>query len=380
MILLKGFFRHKSTRIYLIVFTTLIVIITVLFNFISYYSNIVTKTYQENSYFLITSNKNNYDKISNKEYIINIQKVILFEPSFSSDFLKNQNVTWPNLLDLNNDFIIAIPNEEDNIVLADNQIAFGIPKNTLENFDNIYDLKTRKVSFKIENNITEFVLKEIYESHFSQTLISNNMFQKLLADGNLYSYIFSLDDYSKVEHIKKSLSKIEDVQEVKFIQTYQSEASFNAIKELKDVITILKYASWIFTIVFLILFLIITKNIVSDEIEKMSLERLLGYNKNQIKKFLAIKLTTLNIGIIFLSTISYIFINILIKDFLEISIDFLNIDILLNIYIVLLLVSLSFCLFLGGWYSYYGQICWNNDAYFQVFKIKSGYSLQSTRN
>lgn len=347
MILLKGFFRHKSTRIYLIVFTTLIVIITVLFNFISYYSNIVTKTYQENSYFLITSNKNNYDKISNKKYIINIQKVILFEPSFSSDFLKNQNVTWPNLLDLNNDFIIAIPNEEDNIVLADNQIAFGIPKNTLENFDNIYDLKTRKVSFKIENNITEFVLKEIYESHFSQTLISNNMFQKLLADGNLYSYIFSLDDYSKVEHIKKSLSKIKDVQEVKFIQTYQSEASFNAIKELKDVITILKYASWIFTIVFLILFLIITKNIVSDEIEKMSLERLLGYNKNQIKKFLAIKLTTLNIGIIFLSTISYIFINILIKDFLEISIDFLNIDILLNIYIVLLLVSLSFCLFLG---------------------------------
>lgn len=345
MILLKGFFRHKSTKIYLIVFTTLIVTITVLFNFISYYSDIVTKTYQENSYFLITSDKDNYKEVSNQEYVINLKDVILFEPDFSSDFLENQDVTWSNLLDPNNDFMIAIPSEEDSIVLADNQIAFGIPKDILENFDDIYDLKTRKAAFKIENNITKFVIKEIYESNFSRTLISYNMFQKLLANRNLYSYIFSIDDYSKVDHIKKSLSKIKGVQEVKFIQTYQSEASFNAIKELKDVISMLKYVSWIFTFAFLILFFIITKNIVSDEIERMILERLLGYNKNQIKKYLAIKLGTLNVGIFLLSTSSYIFINILIKDILEISIDLFNIGTLLSIYIVLFLVSLFFCLF-----------------------------------
>ncbi len=345
MILLKGFFRHKSTKIYLIVFTTLIVTITVLFNFISYYSDIVTKTYQENSYFLITSDKDNYKEVSNQEYVINLKDVILFEPDFSSDFLENQDVTWSNLLDLNNDFMIAISSEKDSIVLADNQIAFGIPKDILENFDDIYDLKTRKAAFKIENNITKFVLKEIYESNFSRTLISYNMFQKLLANRNLYSYIFSIDDYSKVDHIKKSLSEIKGVQEVKFIQTYQSEASFNAIKELKDVISMLKYVSWIFTFAFLILFFIITKNIVSDEIERMSLERLLGYNKNQIKKYLTIKLGTLNIGIFLLSTSSYIFINILIKDILEISIDLFNIGTLLSIYIVLFLVSLFFCLF-----------------------------------
>lgn len=346
MILLKGFFRHKSTKIYLIVFTTLIVTITILFNFISYYSNIVTKTYQENSYFLITSEKDNYNKINNQKYVINLENVILFEPDFSNDFLKDQDVTWPNLLDLNNDFMVAIPSEENNMILANNQIVFAIPKDILENFDDIYDLETKKVSFKIEDNMTEFELKEIYESHFSRALISNNMFQKLLINRNLYSYIFSLDDYSKVDYIKESLDEIEGIQEIKFIQTYQSEASFNAIKELKDVISMLKYASWAFAIVFLILFLIITKNIVSDEIERMSLERLLGYNKIQTKKYLFIKLAALNIEIIFLSTIIYISVNMLIKEIFKISIDLFNIGILLNVYIILLLIPLSFCLFL----------------------------------
>jgi hypothetical protein len=77
VVLLKGFIRYRSTKIYLIIFTVLLITIAILFNFINYYSNIVTKTYQENSYFLIISDKDNYNKIKKKDYVVNLENVIL---------------------------------------------------------------------------------------------------------------------------------------------------------------------------------------------------------------------------------------------------------------------------------------------------------------
>jgi hypothetical protein len=91
--------------------------------------------------------------------------------------------------------------------------------------------------------------------------------------------------------------------------------------------------------------LIVTKNVVSDELGNMRLERLLGYNKYQIKKFLIIKMMVLNLCIIICSIIGYIFINILIINFLRIKINLFDSFLLLNVYANLLLVSLLFCLF-----------------------------------
>lgn len=345
MILLKGFIRYKSSKTYLIIFTALLITITILFNFISYYSNIITKTYQENSYFLIISDKDNYGEIKAKDYIVNLEIVILLEPEYSNIFLDNQEVTWSNLFDLNNNFMVAISNKNDDVKLADNQISFGLPKMILENFNSIYNLEMQKTFFQYENNKVNFELIKIYESHFSRILISNNTFQNLLKNRNSFSYIFSINDYDRIDHIVNSLNKIKGVQKVIFNQTYKSEASFNTVEKLKSIISILNFASRIVVVIFLILFLIVTNNIVSDELQNMSLERLLGYNKHQIKIFLIMKIITLNLAIIFFSTTGYIFINTLIKTFLKIGIDLFDTISLLKIYIILLSISISFCLF-----------------------------------
>lgn len=341
-ILLKGFFRSKFTKIYLIIFITMLVAITILFNFITYYSNIITKTYQENTYFLITSERDIYNEISNQKNIIDLEKVILFDYDDENDFLKKADMKWFNLLEPDNDLLVAISNNNE-IKLEDNQIALGLSKDVLETFDNIYNLEKQKVSFKISNNIAEFQLEKIYESHLSRILISKKTFEKLLETSKSYSYVCKTSDYSKINSVENSLKDVDGIKDMKFIQSHESEATFNSVKELKDVISTLKYGSWIFVIIFSFLFLIIINGIVKDELEKMNLERMLGYNKLQIKKFLIIKLIALNIGTILLSTITYIFINILIKIYFKTEFNIFDISILLQMFVVLLVVSLSFC-------------------------------------
>lgn len=345
MVLLKGFIRYKSTKIYLVIFTALLITIAILFNFVNYYSNIVTKTYQENSYFLIVSDKDNYNKIKEKDHVVNLENVILLEPDYENNFLESQDITWNNLFDHNNNFIVAISNTNDDIKLTNNQIALALPKMILENFDTIYNLEKQKASFQIEDNRETFDLEKITESHFSRALISNEKFQRLLKDRKSYSYIFLINDYEQKNYIVDSLNKIDGVQKVIFNQTYESEASFNTIENLKSIISVLKFASKIIVAVVVILFLIVTKNIISDELENMHLERLLGYNKHQIKKFLIIKMMVLNLCIIICSIIGYIFINFLIINLLKVKINLFDSLLLLNIYVILLLVSLLFCSF-----------------------------------
>lgn len=53
----------------------------------------------------------------------------------------------------------------------------------------------------------------------------------------------------------------------------------------------------------------------------------------------------LNLSVIFISTLVYLFVNILIKNLFKIAINLLHVDVLLKIYLILLLISLSFCLF-----------------------------------
>lgn len=345
MILLKGFIRYKSTKIYLIIFTALLIAIAILFNFINYYSNIVTKTYQENSYFLIISDKDNYNKIKEKDYVVNLENVILLEPDYENNFLDSHNITWNNLFDHNNNFIVAIPNINNEIKLTNNQIALTFPKIILENFDNIYNLEKQNAFFINDDNRITFELKKITESHFSRVLISNETFQRLLKERSLYGCIFLINDYEQKNYIIDSLNKIDSVQKVIFNQTYTSEVSFYTIENLKNIISILNFVSKIIVSVFLILFLIVTKNIVSDELDNMRLEKLLGYNKHQIKKFLIIKMMVLNLCIFICSTIGYIFINFLIINFLSVKINLFDSFVLLNIYIIILLVSLFFGLF-----------------------------------
>ena len=342
-ILIKGFFRSKFIKTYLVMFTTLIVIITILFTFGTYYSNIKTKTYQENTYFLIRSDKDIFKEVSEQKEIESLKRVLLFEPNENIDLMIENNIKWFNLLDPNNEFIVVL-SENGSIRLNNNEIILQIRNDTLKNFDFLYDLRGKSTNTYYLNNSHTLQIKDIVNSNFFRVIMSNKKFEELLNHANSYNYICHINNYDKIDSIINEVNEIDGIKEIKFIQSYNSVSTFNALKELENVIVVLNYASYIFYFVFFFLILITIKNVVNDEFKKMDLERLLGYSNIQIKKILIIKLILLNIVTILLSSLVYIVICSFIKKYTKIGFNIFNNSILLIIFIILSIFSILFCL------------------------------------
>ena len=144
-ILIKGFFRSKFIKTYLVMFTTLIVIITILFTFGTYYSNIKTKTYQENTYFLIRSDRDIFKEVSEQKEVESLERILLFKPEENMNLIIENNIKWFNLLDSNNEFIVVL-SENGSVELNNNEITLQIRNDTLKNFDFLYDLRGKSIN------------------------------------------------------------------------------------------------------------------------------------------------------------------------------------------------------------------------------------------
>ena len=340
-ILIKGFFRSKFIKTYLVMFTTLIVIITILFTFGTYYSNIKTKTYQENTYFLIRSDRDIFKEVSEQKEVESLERILLFKPEENMNLIIENNIKWFNLLDSNNEFIVVL-SENGSVELNNNEITLQIRNDTLKNFDFLYDLRGKSINAYYLNNSYTFQIKDIINSNFFRVIISKKKFEELLNNTNSYNYIYHINNYDKIDSIINEVNEIDGIKEIKFIESYNSEETFNALKELENVIVVLNYASYIFFFIFFFLTLVIIKNVVNDEFKKMNLERLLGYSNIQIKKILIIKLIFLNIVTILLSNLVYIVICSFIKKYTKIGFNVFNNSILLIIFIILSIFSILF--------------------------------------
>ena len=80
MILLKGFFRKRTTIIYSIIISTLLTSVILLFMFIKYYSILNTTYFETNSYIMIVSKYNHGGFLKTNENISNFEKGLIFEP------------------------------------------------------------------------------------------------------------------------------------------------------------------------------------------------------------------------------------------------------------------------------------------------------------
>ncbi len=311
MILIKGFLKHKSSKIYIVILTIMLLAITIIFKFFQYYSNLITNIYQENSYFLAISKDDIIEKIIANNYIVNIRNVALLDPN-KENFSENINDTV--LLDQGNNFIIVIPNQIQELMLEDNQIAIELPKFVLNN-DTELSLIGKRVYFKVKDKQEKFEIIKTYESNFARVIVSHKTFEYLTSNNDYNAYIFTLNDYSKIEEITYYFEMQENVQ-INFIQFYDSEALLNTIEALEKTINWLSYGCIVIIAVFLILFIIITCNIIHDEFERMHIERLLGYNKLQIKKYIIMKIASLNLIVIFFYAIAYVGMNLVIMNFM----------------------------------------------------------------
>lgn len=312
MILIKGFLRHKSSKIYTVIFTFMLLTISIIFGVFQYYSDIVTNVYQENSYFLLISKDNIFEEIVANNYVTNIENVVLLEPK-TNFLLDSKKINESILVDKGNDYIIAISNQKREVKLEKDQISIQFPRFMLHNKTESFSLAGEKAYIKVKDKEKNMEITETNESNFARVIVPCEIFEDLESNSDYYAYTFTLNDYSQKEKIVNYFEMQENIQ-INFIQFYDGKAQLDTIEALERTINLLSYGCIVIIAIFLILFIIITYNIIHDEFERMHVERLLGYNKLQIKKYIIMKIVILNLIVVFFYVIAYICIKTLIVN------------------------------------------------------------------
>lgn len=336
---LKAFFRSKYVKLYIVIFVTFFVTLTLLYDFYKYYSEMRLNIYQLNTYFIVNSKEDIIDTLEQNDNITNIEKVILFSDG-ENDFRDQFGFEWFNLLDSGNAFLVGkkINKKED---LKSGEAILNIFKQNLEMFPEIHQICGKKISLKVANKTYDFEVKDIVESNFSSILISNDDYNNIIDSSQSYSYVFDLKNYDKVDNIYNTFFNMDNINDINYIKNYDSEKTFNTIEELKPTIELLKYACIIYSVIIVILLIMMNKEMIKKEINYMKLERKLGYNKRQVKKCIVIKLLTLDLMVTIISLFVYFLIEHFILCFLPISVNFLTI-LKLALFVIIISIFLIF--------------------------------------
>lgn len=336
---LKAFFRSKYVKLYIVIFITVFVTLTLLYDFYKYYSEIRLNIYQLNTYFIVNSKDDIIDTLKQNDNIINIEKVILFKDG-ENNFGDRFGIEWFNLLDSGNEFLVGkrINKKEE---LKSGEAILIISKQNLEVFPEIHQIGSQKISLKVADKTYDFEVKDIEESNFSSISISNDDYNNITDSIQSFSYVFDLKNYDEIDTVYNTLLDMDNINDINYIENYDSEKTFNTLEELKPTIELLKYACIIYSIIIFILLIMLDKEMIKKEITYMRLERKIGYNKLQVKKCIVIKLLALDLVVTIISLFVYFLIGNLILCFLPIPINFLTI-LKLSVFVILISILLIF--------------------------------------
>ncbi len=363
MILLKCFLRKKTTKIYLVIFSILLLSIITLSSFINYYSSVINKIYERTAYITIECKTDCYKEIKKYKSVVNIQPILLLKPNYEDNVLgragyqimdqygnildsrdseENLRINWDDFIfHYTKEYIMVISNDERNLNLDKNDIALGLPK-TMSSYDYFYkpleeikeDLIGDNISLYLDEQKHIFKIGTTYDTYFPEMTISSDKFNKLIKKSNTYV------------RMERRLEKLDNIIDVYRNQMY-NEGDNEIDNRLGELIDILRIVSYLVIFAFSFAFITIIKNILSDESKDTKIYRLLGYSKNKIRILLCLKVISLNIVTLLITIILSLTINSIFNQYLNINLKLFNLNIFINTHGSILIVSLVLCLLYG---------------------------------
>jgi ABC-type antimicrobial peptide transport system permease subunit len=366
MLLLKEFFRKKTTKIYFVILTIIFLGITVFFCFANYYSGLYDHAIKKNSAFVMLSEKDHYDELNKSNILFDIQRGLIFEPDYSYIILGRQGMEvkkdgiiiskkdpiygetdffWEDFAEFNNNIVVFKASNYD-LNLNIGEIALGYLPNSRFTDEKLAELIDEKLGFNIGNLKKEFIITDFYKSPLLSMAISDEDFTNLVNYSSLYFYKASVKDLKKAEKLEISLKNLEKNNNYTVhLYVWNDGVEGDKIIELAKIVEILKNVSYLISILFVIVFYFIVKNIVKDELKNSMLKRMIGFTRWKLIKIIISEL-------LLLITFSLLFSTLLSKISLFIINKYFNIEIKLNslfmivfIYIISIIITLIICLF-----------------------------------
>ena len=317
-LIILGFIRKRIFILYLILLVILYSSLLCLNVFLSNLQENKKDNYFNNSLATIHKSTDIYDSLIKNKMIGDVKRVIYL------DNVSLHPEIYENLREVRvNDQIVVI--EDDN--LSDDKIDLYLNEYRYEEL--IAQISDNdSLVFTINDNTNNFFINKIYSSqNVNYVSVSSNIFIHLMNLSREYDYIFKL--YTTDEEVKKELSDL-------IMLTGTTEDDILIANRLNQHIKVLIIFNFLIGIIFLIVLFVITNNIAHDLEKNIILENLLGFNINEIRKNVIIRLSILNIFSLVLAIFGSIIVLLLINLFYKINIF------ICNYFVVILLLMIVF--------------------------------------
>ena len=356
MLLLKGFFRKKSTKLYILILVILNVAIISLMFFVNYYKGLLNEVFVNNTILYVIGQNDYYKEFSKYDSVINIEKILVVKPDYTYDTLGRQGYV---IQDGSTGIIIDSSPSTSNLVIPTWEEFIGIHKNNriiVRKDDNLkedeitlsfnrqvtYDILLSSLINKkigiINNNISyEFVIENIIDnSKFSEMFISSDMYDKIEKENNIYAYKVTLDDYYDAQLLVGKLDEAENNDDfyvsLNTVEDANDQLSMSNLIEITDTLINISY---VILVLFYSIIFIILRNIVKDENNKLTMLKFLGYNKIQNKLVILIELIALMLIVLIVSIIITSSLNIFLNNKFNLLLKIFDILTILKIEIII---------------------------------------------
>ena len=292
MLILKGFFHKKTSKIYIILIMFIFLCLLLLKSFYNYYNNIMINETKDN-FISVALDKKNLNKISDLHNIKKIEENIFLESD--EDYIKN--IYLKKDTQLKDNEIILHSLFSDNFKIGDT-ITF---QNKIEKY--YFTI----VSFS--DKIPQY-----------QALISEKVYEKLSNFTNIREYRIYPKTWGYSNKIIKELKKIKEIIPEYGINT-------NVVKENNNLVAIVSIISIItnsMLLIFTIIYIILIINIFYDEKKNNYLIKCIGFRNKNIFYYNYLKILLLFLLSLLLSSIVFIILKlILVIINIEINFDYL---------------------------------------------------------
>ncbi len=262
--IIKSFFHKKTTRVYVIITILFALTISLSFNYKNYYKYVINENFK-GTYFSMSKDEYEqyYDKIIKDYELSKVMKV----NSIKSD-----------KSDMQVEFFI-----DDS--LKDGEV--GVTKYFIDDNNDYSNMYLSLINYD---------LKRIYDYELDYRIFAIN--EKTFNDLNVeFSsiYVFGLGDWSKIREFGDYCEEKYDIT-FSFASNSKAESSYNFIKYIK----ILEIIPIILGFIYIILFIVMTINIIFEDKNKNNMYSTIGFSKKVIIKNNIIKILIM-IGILFIT-------------------------------------------------------------------------------
>lgn len=319
MILLNEFLRKKQTKSFIKILTILLCIMFLLFKL----DEAVKQYFDNYEYsiraFLMSDNIPRDDILKKEKGIKEFKRALSFEKGLDNDviyspaFIVNgtaveyaeerdpTRIEW-NFLKYEDD-ILAFPASYCGNKLKENEaILFLSDKSYNQEYAKNYINK--EITFKYQGQEVPLVINSIQEPPvYNHICISDSLYNELLQKEKKYMYDIKTVDYKTQEELIEKWNKTikSDSCKIHHPVRYKDVKSSEKANFLSNIISLLNVTNFISKIIFLIVVIIVIKDLITEEEKDISLLKHIGYTKlqnftNSLKNMLVLDLIILTIS------------------------------------------------------------------------------------